>query len=588
MTSTTSEQPDSQKQSLISGARLLVSLMPEGTQRRVRVAMVLGFLLASLEFIATFLLYPVFAFLAQGTMTSFTMPVFNVQIERSSIRYLAILALGLMILRSLLTLLYRSWWLRVTAVAEQQLSDSLLRTYSYAPYRFHLSSKTTDLMARTVTSVHFACQYGLVGIVGVASSVLLVFGLGAALILASPGPGILLALYVGLLSSAYVLATRKWTRRITTAFEDRVQGVYESVGTLLRGIREITIYGQREHYLRKISQERKGMATSYSHVVFLQDVPRAVLEVVLYSTVLVALTVLLSMSDPDAVLPLVALYVVAGLRIMPTLAQLLGHVSNVRSGTQMASKLDSEMRGIHAEGATRVTPAAITARSSTLALNGISFRFGEDRAHVLSDLTLSIPFGQFVGVIGESGSGKTTLTSIILGLLKPTAGSITYGGQEVLSNDPEWFKMVAVVPQDVFISSESLVENIRAGSALDGPRLTEVVEAAGLTPLLEELEEGLNTPMLENGARLSAGQRQRVGLARALYRRPQVLVLDEPTSALDAETESHIVASISALKGKMTIVAVAHRTYTLEEADTIIRLEDGRVTGVGKPQQLLG
>lgn len=586
---TTSERTNlgSDATSLWVGSKVLVGLMPSRTQRAVRFAMVYAFLLACLEFTAIFLLYPVFGFLAQGSADSFALPFLGIQVERSAARYLAIVALGLMILRSLLTLAYRRWWLQTTARAEQQLSDDLLRTYAFAPYSFHLAARSTDLMAKAVANVNIACQSGLVGIVGLASSLLLVVGLAGALIIASPIPGLVVTLYVGILGLAYSYLTKGWTRRLTKALESRIRHVYDRVSVLLVGIREITIYGQRDRYLADISKARGEMVSTNARVSFLQDIPRAVLEVTLYSTILIALAALLSMSDPDAVLPLVALYVVAGLRIMPTLAQLLGFVASLRTGAQIAGDLADEIVTIASLESMPESRVPVPARDADLELEGVGFRYAERSPEVLGALSVRIPFGAFVGVVGESGSGKTTLTSLILGLLSPTSGEITYGGYPVLGNDPYWFEKVAVVPQDVFLTGDSLLDNLLAGADFDRERVQVALDLAGLESLVAALPEGVETPMLERGARLSAGQRQRVGLARALYRQPELLILDEPTSALDAETEAHITASIESLRGRMTIVAVAHRTQTLSKSDMIIRLCEGGRAEVGSPADLL-
>jgi ABC-type multidrug transport system fused ATPase/permease subunit len=553
----------------------------------VRVAVLAGFMLAVLEFVAISLLYPVFGFLAQGDTTTFSLPIVGTAIDRASARTLAVLALGLLIARSLLTLAYRTWWVRITARAELELSNRLLRSYAYAPYAFHLRNLSTDLMARAVANVNLACQSGLVGLVGMVSSALVGAGLAAALVVANPVAGLSITAYVGLLSGLYAVASRRHTRRLADRFEHQVRRVYGRVHTLLRGIREITVFGQREHYLGQISDVRNDMVRTSAQVTLLHDVPRTVLEVTLYGTVLVALAVLLSLDEPDRLLPLVALYVVAGLRTMPSIVQMLGYLGSARAGTRIAEQLAEEIHTIQA-----ITPAAfdttpIPTSSATLRLVQVGFSYSPDEAGVLADVSLELPFGTYLGVVGPSGAGKTTLSSIILGLLPASSGELRYGPHLVHSNDPEWFAKVAVVPQDVFLTDDSLVDNILSGSARDDAHLVEAVHLAGLDQLVRDLPEGLDTRLQEGGSRLSAGQRQRVGLARALYRRPDILVLDEPTSALDAETEAHIMESIDGLRGQMTIVAVAHRTHTLVNADLVVRLEHGRIRALGRPADVL-
>ena len=568
--------------------RALLSVMPRETRRAARWSVVFAVMLAGMEFLALFMLYPVFGFLAapSGDAT-FQLPVLGITADRQVVRYLAVAALGLMILRSILTLIYRRWWLGVTAAAELGLSERMLHTYAYAPYRFHLDRNSSELMARVVANVNLACQSGLVGAVGAVSDLMLVSGLVLALIVANPLAGISVSIYVGLLAFVYVSLTRGMTRNLADASATLVTRVYKRSGTLLRGIREMTIFGLRDNYLQQTSDARNDMVQIARRVTLLQDIPRAVLEVTLYGTVLAALAFLLTTSDPDAALPLVALYVIAGLRLMPTLARLLGNIAMARTGARVADTLSSEMAEI-----SRVSPAPenrkpILGARMPLRLLDVNFTFGIDADHVIEEISLEVPYGTYLGIVGESGSGKTTLTSIILGLLAPSSGSMLYGDQIVEANDPDWFRRVAVVPQDVFVTDESLCLNILAGSAQDDKRLEKALLQAGLGEVVTQLPDGLDTPLLEGGGRLSAGQRQRVGLARALYRSPEILVLDEPTSALDVNSEAHIIATLANLRGKLTIIVVAHRTSTLKTVDRVIRLDRGRIIESGPPSIVL-
>ncbi len=169
------------------------------------------------------------------------------------------------------------------------------------------------------------------------------------------------------------------------------------------------------------------------------------------------------------------------------------------------------------------------------------------------------------------------------------SGAITYGDQEIVVSDENWFNLVSVVPQDVFILDATLLENIVFGrGAPDRASAIRSLQAAGIELDRTIFLSGLETELLEGGARLSAGQRQRVGLVRALYGKPDVLVLDEPTSALDRATQAQVIASIDSLRGGMTIIIVAHRTETLRSADCVVWLESSRVAQIGPPAEVIG
>ena len=208
----------------------------------------------------------------------------------------------------------------------------------------------------------------------------------------------------------------------------------------------------------------------------------------------------------------------------------------------------------------------------------------------LSNISLRITAGKTIGLIGPSGSGKTTLVDVLLGLLEPQSGSLEYNGiplQEILW---DWRAQVAYLPQEVFLIDNTLKCNVALGvpdNMIDERRVLQALSQARLAKMLEQLPYGIETILGERGVRLSGGQRQRVALARAFYHRRSVLVMDEATSALDNSTEKEIVEEIKQLKGKITMIVIAHRLTTVEHCDRIYYLENGQVVKEGHPDKVL-
>jgi ATP-binding cassette subfamily C protein len=209
--------------------------------------------------------------------------------------------------------------------------------------------------------------------------------------------------------------------------------------------------------------------------------------------------------------------------------------------------------------------------------------------HVLKGLSFVVPKGNTIGIIGKSGAGKTTVFDLILRLLKPTAGTITIDGEDInVTNLSQWRHRIAYVPQDAFLLNDTIRNNIRFhDSNVNDADIESAVEAAYLKDFVSELPEGLNTIVGERGTRLSGGQRQRIAIARALARKPEILLLDEATSALDVESEKYIQQAIEGLKGKMTIVIIAHRLSTVAHSDSLLVLDEGKIVESGKPADLL-
>ena len=213
-----------------------------------------------------------------------------------------------------------------------------------------------------------------------------------------------------------------------------------------------------------------------------------------------------------------------------------------------------------------------------------------DALTALQDITLQIRSGESVGLVGPSGAGKTTLVDVLLGLLEPQAGSITFNGLSLQEGLLEWHSQAAYLPQQVFLIDNTLKRNVALGmqdDMIDETRIHQAINQAMLSELLEQLPYGIETILGERGIRLSGGQRQRVALARAFYHRRSVLVMDEATSALDDSTEKEIVEEIKRLKGQKTMIVIAHRLSTVQHCDRIYRLEQGKIVEEGSPQQVL-
>jgi ATP-binding cassette subfamily C protein len=274
------------------------------------------------------------------------------------------------------------------------------------------------------------------------------------------------------------------------------------------------------------------------------------------------------------------------MRLAPHLALLQVYYQTLATGLpafEAITRLEAEL------GTAAMLPAAPPAPhqfSGAVALQGVSFSYG--REPVLDDVTIDVPAGATVALVGASGAGKTTVADLVLGLLRPGQGSVLVDGRP-LGRDLEsaWRLAVGYVPQDAFLFHDSIRRNLiwaRPGATED-----EVVGALrqASAEFVLRLPDGLDTVVGDRGVLLSAGQRQRVALARALLRQPALLVLDEATSALDSENERAIQAATRSLHGRVTVLVIAHRLSTVREADRIHVLEAGRVVEAGTWSELV-
>lgn len=285
---------------------------------------------------------------------------------------------------------------------------------------------------------------------------------------------------------------------------------------------------------------------------------------------------------------------------MPSLLRLQGAALGPRGAAgaaaptfALAADLDHPLEVTEEAGAAAAIKASIDAGyddfEGSIRISDASFAYRGSSAPAVDKVSLDLPQGQSVALVGSSGAGKSTLADLIPGVLDPAKGSVTVSGLRPSEAVERWPGAIAYVPQDVILANASVRENVALGlpvEAIDDSRVWDALRRAHLDRYLSDQRDGLDTHIGEGGLKLSGGQRQRLGIARALYSSPKLLVLDEATSALDAETESAITATIAELGGDVTTVLIAHRLSTVREADMVLYLVAGRVVGRGSFEEV--
>ena len=215
--------------------------------------------------------------------------------------------------------------------------------------------------------------------------------------------------------------------------------------------------------------------------------------------------------------------------------------------------------------------------SKEVKLENITYRYPNTEVNILENASVSIPIGKSIGFIGPSGAGKSTTVDILLGLLEPQKGKVTVDGIDIRTNLPGWYARIGYVPQMIFMLDDTIRNNVAYGvdeKDIDEEQVWYALREAQMDEFVRGLPDGLDTSIGERGVRISGGQRQRLGIARALYTEPEIMIFDEATSALDNDTESAIMEAIERLHGKKTLVIIAHRLTTIEKCDAVYRVEE--------------
>ncbi len=384
------------------------------------------------------------------------------------------------------------------------------------------------------------------------------------------------------------------TRRIISRFgEDRVEANsarFRHANDSLAGIKDIKLLGRELTYLDRYEFESIRWARTLIKVDIFTQVPQFAMQALALGGIIILSIMLL---DPVSVasgtalgdfLPVIGLFAFAGQRLLPELSKLYQSLALIQSGSAAVSAVYEDLVVRKSVNKLSRVPVEGLGLRQSIRLNGVSYSYPNSQNSGVHDVTVSICAGEKIGIVGSTGAGKTTLVDVVLGLLEPGCGNLLVDGKEIISENVRmWMQSVGYVPQDIFLTDETIAENIALGVPLEDIDYGRIYNAARIAQIdkfiLEELAQGYKTYVGERGVRLSGGQRQRIGIARALYRDANLIVFDEATSALDNLTEAEVMDAIDSLPGDKTVLMIAHRLTTVQLCDRIVVLESGRIVG---------
>ncbi len=385
-------------------------------------------------------------------------------------------------------------------------------------------------------------------------------------------------------------------RQLKKAGKDAVSGTIATNGTIndtLDTFREISVLSKQETFTKRFSASRAKVSQSGGTMTFLSSMPRYVVETSLILGVVLFVGVLYLNGQLSSGLVTIGVFLTGGVRIMASLLPLQNAVAQVKNNIEQARSaqelLVSAEAAIKAEehGRALAAPVVEFAKGGALGVvvDGVDFTHRGNDETTLNDISLDIAGGTHVAFIGPSGAGKTTLVDLLLGLITPDSGTVRIGGVEPSLLRTTHPGLISYVPQKPGLVSGTIAENIALGvepDDIDYARVEEALEAAHLTEFVATLPEGVETSVGKQADALSGGQIQRLGLARALYTSPRLLILDEATSALDAGSEAFVSASLARLGKGVTVIIIAHRLSTVQHSDAVHVVEAGRIAASGK------
>ena len=353
------------------------------------------------------------------------------------------------------------------------------------------------------------------------------------------------------------------------------------------GIKDVKVLHKEQFFVDNFSVYSLKAADLNSKYVVFNNAPRLLIETICIAGLLgyMAVSILLGKEMSELATQIMA-FAVAAIRLMPSVNRINTHLTNI---AYFAPSVDYvyenvDFRDYKEErkvGSKRIEAKESIEIKDAICLNKIDYAYPNTTKKILEQADMCIPIGKSVGIIGPSGAGKTTAVDILLGLLDAQSGTITCGGKNVMDHYASWLSHIGYIPQAIYLTDDPIRDNIAFGvnrEEIDDERIWRVLEEAQMKEFVENLPEGLDTSIGERGVRISGGQRQRLGIARALYHNPEILVFDEATSALDTETETAIMEAMDNFHGKKTMIIIAHRLRTIENCDFVYRVENGKIT----------
>ena len=386
--------------------------------------------------------------------------------------------------------------------------------------------------------------------------------------------------------------------------------MHQSINQALGAVKDIKILHREKYFVNAFTSYGKEKMRAVRNNNVLGNVPKYTIETACIGAILSVLLIKLYQgADINSMITQLAAFAVAAFKLLPSVSKINNYANLIiflkpsvdliyrdikdtedMQDFELADEAEPDafepVKGSVREtkalkdNVTDQTEGIKEERPKAIVIDNVSYRYPGSDPLVLNQVSFEIPIGAAVGIVGPSGAGKSTIADIILGILTPVSGEVRYGTMNVHKHPLKWSKKLAYIPQAIYLSDETIRNNVAFGiedELIDEEKVWEALREAQLYDFVKGLKEGLDTVVGERGVRLSGGQRQRIGIARALYDDPEILVLDEATSALDNETEAAVMEAIDSLMGRKTLIIIAHRLTTIENCQIVFKVEDGKV-----------
>ncbi|MBN2570182.1 MAG: ABC transporter ATP-binding protein [Deltaproteobacteria bacterium] len=514
--------------------------------------------------------------------------------NREFLLFLGLGLIGILCLANFSNAFFTWFNLRFVWSVNNSLSVRLIQRYLNQDYLLFIQRNSADLQKNIqteVTEVTASIIEPTLNLLNKGVSVLLTTVL---LIMIDPVLVLLIGTVFGSVYFAVYSITKKTLSRIGLGSLEDNEKKFKAINEALGVFKIAKLLHLEPFFIDRFAQASLRFTRNQSRRLAISQLPRFIVETIAFSFMIgVSLYIIASQPNFTEVIPILGLYVFASYRLMPGIQQIYTNFSVIRSRWAHVLYLQGELEtgAVYPpslkEPEPEGPPQALKAGSAPLIeFRNVTFSYPNTKTATIENISFVIGNNTSVGFMGETGSGKTTIMDLILGIISPDSGSILVQGKPLDGQNIEaWQKSIGYVPQDIYLTDNTIAENIAFGLSKDEIDMDRVRQAAILANVADFIEDELidqyDTIVGERGVRLSGGQRQRIGIARALYYEPQLVVFDEATSALDNETERSVMEAVDTLSKEKSILIVAHRLTTLQKCDLIIKIDRGKIVKSG-------
>ncbi|MDO4258816.1 MAG: ABC transporter ATP-binding protein [Actinomycetaceae bacterium] len=573
---------------LITQIRKLIPLLPAGTSRFLMAYMVSTSALNLLDTFALGLLAVILNPMVTGSTTHLP---FVGTIGPDQYPWVLLVISSAMILKAILALVIQWYATRRFSVYELAVGDKLFAAYIRSSWTDRLSRSTAELVRMADVGIANTISGVLFPAISLPQQIASFLAVVIVLIIAQPGTAIITLLYFGMVGAFMYLGL---SHASVTAGQVNLRyslRVARLMTEMVAALKEITLRNQFDDVAAVVHANRERSTRARANIQFLGAVPQRLIEGALVGGFVVVGAYAWIVGGPTEAFAAIALFGLAGFRITPSLVTFQSVMTSTANNLPHLQAVldDIEAAERYLANADTIGKEPLKDTPRTLHLDKVSFTYPGAPDPAVNNLSLTIPMGSSVGIVGASGSGKSTLVDILLGLLTPQEGQILLDGQSLTDVLADWRSRVGYVPQEVALFDASIAQNIALtwGEDIDEERVQACLERAQLAAMVAERPGGIHARIGERGLALSGGERQRLGIARALYVNPLILVMDEATSALDTKTEDSVTRAIRDLHGQVTVISVAHRLSTIRDNDQICFMRASRLEGVGTFNELV-